>query len=169
MTNSKLREIPNKNYIIAGVYVLVSIIVMLYVTKQYLVWQEDTMNKAIISDYLVEVSYEEFANYLIENNSAIVYTGIANDKTCRTYENTFKNIVESYGLQDQIIYLNITTFSSNTNYIALFNTVYGTNQKLLHQVPALLIFENGKINAISDDNLDKQKTIKFLKKYEIIE
>lgn len=169
MAKSNLREIPPKNYIIASAYVIVSIIVIIYMLKWYNVYQEDSLKKAIISDYLTEISYEELPSYLSENNYVVIYTGITDDIACRTYENTFKNIIDNYDLGDDIIYLNITEFSKSAGYLTVFNTIYGSANQTVDQVPALMIIESGKIIKVLDDNLTKQKTIDFLKKYEVID
>jgi len=169
MAKSTLREIPVKNYIKAGLCIILSIVLIFYIAKWYTVYQEDNLNKAIISDYLTEISYDEFSNYLTENSNAIVYIGIATDKTCRSYENKFKNIINNYNLTEDIIYLNITDYSiENTNYIDLFDDKYGTDTKKITSIPAIMVFENGKMTAVLSGDLNKNNTIKFLKKYDVI-
>lgn len=169
MAKSTLREIPTKNYIKAGLCIILSIVLIFYIAKWYTVYQDNNLNKAIISDYLTEISYDEFSNYLTENSNAVVYMGIATDKTCRSYENKLKNIVDNYGLKDSIIYLNITDFSKeNSNYIDLFNDKYGVDNKKTTSVPTIMVFENGKITAVISGDLNKNNTIKFLKKHDVI-
>lgn len=168
MPKKIVREIPKKNYITAGLYIIVSIILIFYIARWYGVYQEDNLNKAIIGDYLSTINYEEFPSYLIENANVIVYIGITGDINCRTFENKFKNIVESYDLKDNIVYLNINTFSENNiDYITQINNKYA-DKKVLNKVPALAVFENGKFKAILDSNLTKANTVKFLEKYEVI-
>ena len=168
MAKEIYREIPSKNYVIATLCIAISFVMIVYISKWYIVYQEDNLNTAIISTYLNEISYDEFKNYVSENPNAIVYIGIANDQDSRSYENTFKNIVDNYHLKDTVIYLNITSFTIEVDYINKYNALYGTDKKKISQVPAIVIFENGKLSAVLDKKMTKNNTVSFLKKYDVI-
>lgn len=171
MDTKKLREIPKKNYITAGLYVVLSIILIFYIARWYDVYQEDNLNNSIINKYLInEMSYQELPAYLSDHGSEVFYLGIVYDLESRSYEKVFKNIVDSYKLSDKMIYLNITAFSEeNTNYIDLINKEYGTPKIQIKSVPAIVVFEDGKFSSVLDDDLTKTKTIKYLKKYDVID
>lgn len=162
------KKTPEKNYILAAIVLLISIFAIFYIIRWYAVYREDDLNKAIISDYLNELSYDEFSNYLIENSNAVIYMGIANDIECRKFENKLKNIVESYNLKESITYLNVTDFSrSDENYITKFNDKYSDEVKI-SEIPIIIVFENGKIDKILEDDLSTARIISFLNKNDVI-
>ena len=165
---SKTKKIPFSNYIKLLLLIIITVVGVFVCRNIYLSNEDYNNNIPIIRDYLVrEINNKEVYNYVREDNDAIIYMGVASSKTCRDYENVFKNIITKYHLEEDITYLNLSDSKNIGSFIKDFNKFYNSNLK---DYPSLIIFKEGKvvdILTIEDNDKMNDKTINFLLDNEI--
>ena len=159
-SNTNGRTIPRKNYILLGIILLITGIIVWYAGNFYVHYREQELNKPILNTYLKEIRIDEIDNYLTENPSMAIYIGHLQDEKLRDFEIKLLAKLNSYTVNDDFLYLNVTDVNTaNLKYSFMF-----TNE------PKIVMFENGqvvKMFAIKDQ-YNIAKTIKFLTKYELI-
>jgi len=165
---SKTKKIPFSNYIKLLLLITVTVIGIFVCRNIYLSNEDYNNNIPIIRDYVYsEINSKEIYNYIREDNDAVIYMGVASSKTCRDYENIFKNIITKYHLEEDITYLNLSNLKSKKTFIKEFNKFYNSD---LEDYPSLIVFKDGKvvdILTIEDTDNFKDKTINFLLDNEI--
>ena len=140
---SKSKKIPFSNYIKLLLLIIVTVGLVFVCRNIYLSNEDYNNNIPIIRDYLVrEINSKEVYNYVREDSDAIIYIGVASSKTCRDYENIFKDIITKYHLEEDITYLNLSNLKNIGSFIKDFNKFYNSNLK---DYPSLVIFEEGKV------------------------
>lgn len=163
-----------KEHLILTIFLLSTIIILIYALKWHAVYEENRMNKSIIAQYINEIKIDEFDNYINDNRDAVIYFGIVDDEICRQFENEFKKDIIEYHLQESIVYLNVKPLVGENFSQELdknFNSDYLRNKnKFFSKVPAIGIFKDAVlIDFINGENLTPEKAIVLLKKHEIIE
>lgn len=165
------RKIPTKNYIIYGIIVIVTLIAILYMNEWYKAYKESILENSYISEYVTEINYSEFENYIQENPSAIIYISKTNSEASIRIEKELYKIIKANELIDEMVFLNLT---DNENVLSdienkYFNMTLLTN---LSRVPAIAIFDNMKIIdvLVSDEEgkISKSEILKLLEGQEYI-
>ena len=90
MSKSELRKIPMKNYIILGVVILVTMLILYYFYMWVDVYKESKINIPIMDKYMNVINYNELDNYIVENPDTIVYVSVLEDENIREFEKKFK-------------------------------------------------------------------------------
>jgi len=147
--------IPMKNYIKVVMLCFISVVIALICASIYLKNQEHVKTIPVIRGTLNEIiTAEELDNYIMENNNAIIYIGVANDDNCREVEKELIKLLKKKSLTEEVVYLNVTEFDNIDRFYSDFNSKYGTDMKITHY-PSFMIFADGKIlNMVS--KTDKQ-------------
>ena len=171
----KEKGIPVKSYVIYGVIVVITLLIVFYLNEWYKAYKVNELNESYIAKYVNEVNYDEFNNYVLENPDGIIYIGITNCEECINVEKKLYDVVNKNGLKDQLIFLNLTSVSRNNNYLNdVKNKYYSENVTTpLESLPAIAVFKDRKIVDIlvtsDDDTIDKGDITKLLEGQEIIE
>lgn len=159
------KQIKIKNYAILGIIFLVGIILTLYLCKCYEIYSLEQKEIPVIRDSLLEITSEDFDHYLLENPSSIIYMCTAQDDKCRSYEKEFSKLLKKEGLNDYIVYLNLSGIDQE-KFVEDFNNKYEYKVQLTSYYPAIVVFEEGKITDIlqgdENDKLTVRQTEHFL-------
>ena len=102
------KKIPIKNYIIVAIIFVISIGLVFFFRNWYISYQNYEKTIPILSGIVSEVRYNEVYNYIDENQSVIIYMGVADDDDCRELEEDLKKLIEEKHLKEKIVYFNIT-------------------------------------------------------------
>ena len=163
------RKIPKKNYIIYGIIVIATILVVLYLNSWYKAYKQNELDNSYISKYINELNYEEFKNFSIENPNLIVYIGKTNCENCIKLEKELYKIIDDNELKDETVFLNVTDLSNLSSIEKDFNE---SGIKLNDNVPSIAILKNSKFTDIlnSDDqnNINNDLIIQLLEEYEYL-
>lgn len=163
----KEREVPVKNYIVLGVIILVTILLLFYFYLWYLTYEESKLNNQIMDRYLQVINYNELEDYIQENKNAIVYVSILEDQKIRDFEIKFKETIIENSLKKEILYLDLTETYNNNTEIKKANKKYQIQSKNISNIPCILIFKEGTLTEIYDikeNNYNTENIIKLLKK-----
>ena len=157
-----MRKIPKKNYFIFLGLVVVTIVLTLYLGKWYKTTNEYKNNISPLASSIKKITIDELDSYLLDNPEALVYI-TDNDKNY-DYEKELKKIIETYDLENYIVYLEI----NDSDYQKIIDYYY--NSKL--EINNLVIFDDNKIKyfvAHDESDLTSDNTIDFLKEHKVIE
>lgn len=164
MKNDK-KIIPNRNYIIFSLLVVFVVVLTLLFSRWYQIRQNLIKENSIMSEFLVGVNEEEFENYTIENSNVIIYLASSKDDRIKEFETNFKEMIISYGLQSQMIFIDLNQID-DTFFDNLKNNYFSENMNNIEigEFSNILIMENGKINSIlynkaTDINIDDVKEL----------
>ncbi|MDD2625660.1 MAG: hypothetical protein PHR55_02770 [Bacilli bacterium] len=133
-----------------------------YFLSWHSVYKEYNLNVSILSDYLVEVSNNEFDSYITENPNSFVYLGVVDDLETRNFEKEFKATINRYFLNDKVIYINIKDIDIN-ELLKPYNDI-----KQIEKTPVIIYFEEGKVLDFintSNHSMKSDAIIRFFKHY----
>lgn len=159
------KKIPLKNYILLGIVLLITIILVVYIYMWNKTYKETALQTKIIDEYLQVINYNELDNYLTENKNSVMYCSVLEDKTIRSFEKKFKNIIKKYSLNNKMLYLDLTKEIKNKQ---ISNEL---KEKNITGIPSIIIYKDGnlyKIYDIKENKYNINKLIEFLKEEEII-
>lgn len=166
------KKIPTKNYIILGIIVIVTFLLIFYIRGWYLAYQQDRLTTPIINNYISELKFDEFKNYAQDNQNFMVYVGSTDCQTCRDFEVDFAKYIQNHSFKHDIVYLNLTDkLQENAKFLETVQDTFIGNPKLKsgnETVPTIYQFEDGKIKDVvrprSDGTMDFKQVKKFLEK-----
>lgn len=153
-----------KNYLILAAIFLAGIGLTFYLCNLYTVYDEYQKQTPVIRDTLSEITADELEHYILENPTIVIYMCTSSDMVCRNYENGFKKLIKSKELQDEIVYLNLSDLDQQ-KFIEDFNNKYNFKVKLTTDYPAIVMFEDGKITSLLQENDKRDFTISTVKDY----
>ena len=154
-----MREIPKKNYFILFIVIVLSSLIAFYFRKWYKAYEDSYLSKSIVGNYLFQINYKELDNYLVENQSAIIYVSKVGNEKIRNFEKKFINAINQNDLKNKILYLDLSNYKGDTN------DKYTINDKDITSVPNISVFKNGKLDdiyVIDVDGYNMEKIISYL-------
>ena len=163
-----MREIPKKNYIILGVVLLVSLLLVYYFYMWFSAYRDTKTSMMILDKYLSVINYSELDNYLVENPDCIIYVSKLEDDKIRSFEKKFRKSLKGKTIDSDILYMNITEELKNKRAIKQMKFNYSMENSSIVDVPNILIFENGKLKfiySISDNGYNIEKLENFLNSF----
>ena len=165
MKNDVLRKIPFKNYIILGIVIVVTLLILYYFYMWVDVYKESKINIPIMDKYMTVINYNELDNYIVENPDTIIYVSVLEVDKIREFEKLFKGKYKNNVIENEILYMNITDDLNSKNIKDEMNTKYSLNDLSITDVPCVLVFSNGilkSIYSISDNNYDIDRFTNYL-------
>lgn len=165
MSKEKLRKISVKNYIILGIIVFFSIIVLYYFYLWIDVYKDSMSDLPILDKYMSVINYNELEDYLVENPNSVVYVSILENDNIRSFEKELKSMYKDDIISFDILYMNITDDIKDTNKKNLMISRYSLNNLNILSVPCVLVFDEGKlisIYSISDNDYNINKLVDYL-------
>lgn len=154
-----MREIPKKNYFILFIVIVFSLLIAFYFRNWYKAYEDSYLSKSIVGNYLFQINYKELDNYLVENQSAIIYVSKVGNEKIRNFEKKFINAINQNDLKNKILYLDLSNYKGDTN------NKYTINDMNITSVPNISVFKNGKLDdiyVIDVDGYNMEKIISYL-------
>ena len=165
MKDKTIREIPVKNYIILGVVIFVTMLILYYFYMWVDVYKESKINIPIMDKYMTVINYNELDNYLVENPNTIVYVSVLEDEKIREFEKKLKAEYKDDEIDNDILYLNITDEIANKNIKNEMISKYNLNSLNMTNVPCVLVFNKGILNSVysvSDNGYDIERFVIYV-------
>lgn len=160
---SKEKKISLKNYIIALLILIGSILLTLYIFDWYNIRQkEKLMNSYLITTKTLEYSIND-ANSLKEfleetPNSYFLYISYTNSSDVYNLEKELKRIIDKYKINDIFYYVNIDKLeNTSSDYLGIIKDKIGI--KNLDNIPMIIYVNNGQV--ISENILQSKNNIVF--------
>lgn len=150
MAKKKNNYIPPKNYVIAILISLLTIFLTCYIFSWYNVYQEKKYNESYListSTISLEVNdIDEIKNTFTEAPSEyFVYIGYRNDENVYNLEKKLKKVIDSYNLNDNFYYIDVTELKESENYIEKLNNALGLENVKITNVPTIIYFKDGEL------------------------
>lgn len=155
------RKIPFKNYFALAIVLILSIVLIIYFYMWYSEFEFNKINTPILDDYLSVINYNELEDYLIENKDVILYVSVLDNGSARQFENKFKNIIKQYTLNNNILYLDLTSEVKDDSLYKSIVNKYG-----LTNLPCILFFRDGSVYdaySIKDNEYDMELLVSYLR------
>lgn len=165
MKDGVFRKIPTKNYIILGVVILVTILLLYYLYMWVDVYKESKINIPIMDKYMVVINYNELDNYIVENPNSIVYVSVLEDENIREFEKQLKNKYKDKEIENEVLYMNITEELKDKDIKKEMKNKYSLNSLNMTDVPCVLVFNKGiltSIYSVSDNDYDVDKLAVYI-------
>lgn len=165
MKREVFRKIPVKNYIILGIVIFVTLLMLYYFYCWVDVYKESKINIPILDKYMTVINYNELDNYIVENPDTIVYVSVLEDEKIREFEKELKNKYKEKEIDNDILYMNITDDIKDKNIKSDMVDKYSINGLDVLDVPSLLVFSDGKLNSIysiSDNDYDINRFLVYI-------
>jgi len=167
----KLRQVPMKNYYILALLFVGVLLLLLYFSRWYQVYNDYQVETSVIRGTLSEITNLELDHYIMENPTTVIYMCTSSDLNCRNFEKGFKNMLnKNSSLKNNIIYLNLSDIDQDA-FVNSFNTTYSYKVKLHKNYPAIVLFEDGKIIGLlqeeASQDLDVEEVRSYLKLHKI--
>lgn len=143
-----LRKIPTKNYIILGVVIFITLLILYYFYMWVDVYKESKINIPIMDRYMSVINYNELDNYVVENPDTIVYVSVLEDEKIRDFEKKFKNKYRDNEILNEVLYMNITDDIKDKNMKNEMISKYSVNSLNITKVPCVLVFEDSMLRSI---------------------
>lgn len=149
------RNIPFKNYIVLSIVLIISVVFVIYFYMWYSEFENSRVNVPILDDYLSVINYNELDNFLVENKSVILYISSLSDNETRRFEKKFRDVINRYSLNNDILYLDFT--NQDNSLLHKYNIL---------DLPCLVIFDDGNVidtYSIKNNHYDIELLISYLK------
>ena len=157
MKKEELRVIPTKNYIILGIVLFVSFLLIYYLYMWFDAYNETKLNKPILDKYLEVINYNELDDYLVETQNAIIYVSVLENSEIRDFEKKLKNTLKGNQIDNDLLYMDVTEELNNKKVINQMNSKYTINNVRISDVPVILVIDDGELRTIysvKDNNYD---------------
>jgi len=154
----ELRQIPIKNYFTITIIFVLSIGLAFFFRNWYNSYQDYEKTTPVLNGVISEIHYNEIDNFIIDNQSAIIFIGVADDDDCRNIETKLKKVIEKRHLKNKIIYFNITEVEDRSLLLEEFNGKYGNGYDI-YTYPAIVLIEDGRVVDYRSKNANKNLLI----------
>lgn len=155
MTSIKKNErfVPIKNYVLAGVIVVVVILLAWYAFAWYKVVNENRISVSyLVKEKIIskEIKLEEVSSVFAEPLSDYyIYISYTGSEDVYNMEKDIKSVINKYGINDKLYYLNVIDIKDDDNYKDLINDtlseVLDMNGKEVTSVPTIVYCSEGKV------------------------
>lgn len=145
------KEIPNKNYIILAVIILITILAVFYARNWYITTKEYNSDNSPVTKAINEIHQEELDNYALENSKFILYTSSGLNPNIKNFETKFRKFIINKNLSQSMLYINtadidlehlnrqLKNYAATENIKSKINSTENVN---------MYIFENQKIISV---------------------
>ena len=140
----ELRNVPFKNYVVLGIVLIVSMLILYYFYMWIEAYNDTKLNKPIMNKYMEVINYNELGAYLVENPNTIIYVSVLENKEIRDFEKQFKKIFKNRKVKKDILYLDVTENMKDEYIRNDLSSVYMINS----DVPKILVFDDGIIGDV---------------------
>ena len=161
----KSRYTPLKNYVIAIGAVLLVVFLSLYLFKWYKVYQEEQTRESYLlktNTVSMQITNIKDINTILSEapSNYFVYIGYRNSTDVLSIEKKLKKVIDEYGINDSIYYVDITKEMDNDDYLTTLNSNLNLNGYSIKNIPAIIYFDN-------KDDLNKNDIIEFTNKKKV--
>ncbi len=148
----KMKEIPLKNYLIAGIILVLLVLITNYFFNWYKLSQEERVaNSYLITEKVLTYELNDIEELTTTLNAAELpneyFVLISYTKTEETYEleKDLAPVIEDYNLNDKMYYVNVTDYKNEPNFLSDLNQAFGFTESIIKTIPTILFFEEGEL------------------------
>ncbi|MGN1357979.1 MAG: DUF6568 family protein [Bacilli bacterium] len=161
----ELRVIPKKNYIILGIVILVSLLIIYYFYMWVSAYKDAKENVSVLDNYMNVINYNELDNYIVENPDSIIYVSVVDDIEINKFDKKLANSIKNNDFNKDVLYMNITETIKDTSIKREMIEKYSLKYADITDVPNIIVFEDGKLISIyniKDNGYSVSKAVEFV-------
>lgn len=157
------KKIGISNYILIIIIFTTIIISVIVLRNIYLAREDMELKELVLNDVLPnQLRLDELNNYIDEVPDTLLYVGVSGDKKSKKFENNIKKYIINNDLSNDITYLNLS-IDETKRFFDNINYNYDYDSKI-DKYPLVIYFKNGDIDDVLQNNINKEKFIKFVDK-----
>lgn len=139
-----MKKIPKKNYIMLLVIIILTLLLAIYLRNLYL--NQVKKENSIQIEHVYEIDEKSLRNYIVENDSFILYIADREEENLNDFEKKLGNYLTKKEYTKNIIYLNLDDVSE-TFYKNIKKEYFSKKlkDKSFSKQTNLLYFENKKV------------------------
>lgn len=141
-----MRKIPSKNYIILIILLAVTVFLTFMLSNIYKSKNKLTSN---FYEYSNKIQTDEFDQYIVENPDAIIYISDKYDLTYETFEEKFKEKIDTLNLKDKLVFIDKNKIDSD--FIKKLKNNYKININIENTPIILVIIDKNIVKSIYVD------------------
>ena len=161
----ELRVIPKKNYIILGIVILVSLLIIYYFYMWVSAYKDAKENVPVLDNYMNVINYNELDNYIVENPDSIIYVSVVDDIEINKFDKKLANSIKNNDFNKDVLYMNITETIKDDSIKRKMIEKYSLKYADITDVPNIIVFEDGKLISIyniKDNGYSVSKAVEFV-------
>ena len=161
----ELRVIPKKNYIILGIVILVSLLIIYYFYMWVSAYKDAKENVSVLDNYMNVINYNELDNYIVENPDSIIYVSVVDDIEINKFDKKLANSIKNNDFNKDVLYMNITETIKDDSIKRKMIEKYSLKYADITDVPNIIVFEDGKLISIyniKDNGYSVSKAVEFV-------
>lgn len=122
-----MKKIPLKNYVILGILLISSVIIVLIINNWLSSLNEQEKEKSIVAEIIHEIKTDDIDDYMLENPDFIIYMASRDNCTNIKFEKKFKKFLIDNDLEKGTVFINLDEIDSKT-YSQFIKKYYGVLQ-----------------------------------------
>lgn len=147
------RNIPKKNYLIL-IGIIVLVIAACFATYNlYGIYKENRIKTSPLAE--TEILYEDLKNATaeIDADTFLVISYVENEAVYNN-EKAIKNVLKKKDLLDNVLYLNVTDYMVQKNFVKELNETLKLKENLVIEIlPAIVYYKDGvAVNTVDSKN-----------------
>lgn len=161
----ELRVIPKKNYIILGIVILVSLLIIYYFYMWVSAYKDAKENVSVLDNYMNVINYNELDNYIVENPDSVIYVSVVDDTQINKFDKKLANSIKNNDFNKDVLYMNITETIKDASIKREMIEKYSLKYADITDIPNIIVFEDGKLISIyniKDNGYSVSKVVEFV-------
>lgn len=161
----ELRIIPKKNYIIFGIVILVSLLIIYYFYMWVSAYKDAKENVSVLDNYMNVINYNELDNYIVENPDSVIYVSVVDDTQINKFDKKLANSIKNNDFNKDVLYMNITETIKDASIKREMIEKYSLKYSDITDIPNIIVFEDGKLISIyniKDNGYSVSKIVEFV-------
>lgn len=161
----ELRVIPKNNYIILGIVILVSLLIIYYFYMWVSAYKDAKENVSVLDNYMNVINYNELDNYIVENPDSVIYVSVVDDTQINKFDKKLANSIKNNDFNKDVLYMNITETIKDASIKREMIEKYSLKYADITDIPNIIVFEDGKLISIyniKDNGYSVSKVVEFV-------
>lgn len=173
----KSKYVPFRNYAIALIIASLAVLFSLYSFSWYKIYQEEqTRESYLVTSNTISMQIEDIKNLKTVLSEApsnyFIYISYLHDTDILNLEKKLKKVIDEYGINDIVYYVNATKIKRDNDYLSKLNQNLNLKENTIKSIPCIIYVNNGEIkeeniiqnpkiliNATDLENLIKKNNI----------
>ncbi len=166
------RKIPTRNYYMVLVVSILIVIISLYIRTFYFSYKNNKVNDSVFYDKAInQINIQDLNFAMSETSEAILYVSYIGPSRIKNMEKKLLKEIEKNNISDKIIYLNITEYRENDEYIDILKKEFPMLGDNIKKCPMFIYIKDGQAVEVVDSSkkmIDVNTFKSLLLKYGII-
>ncbi len=167
----ELKTIPKKNYVIVFVVSILVVAFTFYVRSFYLNYEASkTDNSVFASQTINQINIDDLEYAVNEATDSILFISYNKNAKVNLMERKLYKEIEKKGLNDKIIYLNVTEYMENDEYLNILRNKIPGLAVDINKAPMFIYIKDGQCIEVIDSSkelIGYKSLDALLSKYEI--